>query len=263
MGQILTLHRGRLPAVHTLPTLRWALALAPFLDALGAPPAQSSDYVSAVMKQAPAGWGIFLNNRLGCCTVADSCHQVMLHTANAGSIVIPTDQDCLAAYEAVSGYTPSNPASDRGADENTVCQYMQTTGIAGQKSAGHAYVDPANIEHIKWTVQIFGACRLGIIVDGQMEDQFSSHQPWTTPAAADDPTIGGHDVPVVKYDADYAWVVTWGALQPVAWSLMTQPQFLEEAHCETYPDWVRAGGTAPSGFNLDGLLAKQRLLAYQ
>ena len=244
---------GRRPAVHTSRTMQSALALYRALAPLGAPPAVSDDYVSAVTKQA--AWGVYLNDQLGDCVCADSAHQVMVHTANAGTIVVPSNQDVLALYEAVGGYVPGDASTDRGCDETSMCQYLQATGLAGQKSAGSGMVDPANMDHIRWTVQIFGACRLGIVVDQQMEQQFSSGQPWTTPAAANDPNAGGHDVPVVKYDTEYAYVVTWGGLQPVAWALVAQSAFLDECHCEAWPDFVKAGGTAPNGFSLADLLS--------
>lgn len=257
---MLTFKRGRLAPVHTARTMRSALALFKALDPLGAPPVTSTDYVSAVTKQSPGGWGMFLNDQLGDCVCADSCHSLMLRTANAGAIVIPTDQDCLELYEAVGHYVPGNSSTDQGCDETAMCQYLETTGLCGQKSAGTAMVDPTNLDHIRWTVQIFGACRLGIIVDSQMEEQFGSKQPWTTPAAADDQTAGGHDVPIVQYDAQYAYVVTWGGLQPVAWSLLANSSFLDEAHCELWPDFINATGTTPAGLDLETLLADLQAL---
>jgi hypothetical protein len=112
-------------------------------------------------------------------------------------------------------------------------------------------IDPANLNHIKWAIQLFGACRLGIFVDDGMVDQFQAGQPWTTPPTNPE----GHDVPAVKFDVNYAYVVTWAGLQAVSWSLMANASFLDEAHAEVYPDWVTASGAAPSGFNLTQLLA--------
>jgi hypothetical protein len=250
---------GRKPPVHNRRTMRAALAMARALDALGSPPAASADYVSAVNKQTGGNWGMDGNDALGDCTIADCAHQIMLHTANAGRIVIPSTQDCIAAYSAAAGYDPNaalvngqNP-TDQGADETAICQFMMTTGICGQTSAGTGMVDPTNLDHVRWTVQLFGACRLGIIVGQDFIDAFSAGKSWTAPTT--DPNAGGHDVPVVKYDAECAYVVTWGGLQAVAWELMANSAFLDEAHAEVYPDWVTASGNAPSGFPLAQLLA--------
>ncbi len=241
---------GRLAPRHTLRTMRGALAIAKAYAPLGAPPSISADYVSAVDKSTGGNWGMDGNSRVGDCSIADSAHQIMLHTANAGRIVIPTAAECTALYFHLTG------GPDTGLDETTVCEAMQTIGLAAQKSAGSGMLDPARLDHIRWTVQIFGACRLGIMVDQRFEDEFTAGKPWTRAADPNSPTLGGHDVPVVKYDTEYAWVVTWGRLQAVAWALMADPQFLLEAHCEAWPDFCRAGGTAPSGFDLAGLLAE-------
>lgn len=247
------LRLGRKPAVHNRHTMRAALSLFKALDPLGAPPTVSDNYVSAVLKQSPSGFGMDLNDQLGCCVIADSAHQVMLHTANTGTIVIPTDQDVLTMYEKVGGYVPGDPSTDQGCDETTACQYLQSVGLAGERTSGSAMVDPKNLDHLRWTVQIFGACRLGIIVNDAMMDQFNSHQPWETAAAANDTSSGGHDVPIVSYDATYAYVATWGAVQPVAWSLMANSAFLDEAHAELWPDFISANGATPAGFNLSQL----------
>ncbi len=244
---------GRRPPVHNRRTLRGALAMARALDALGSPPAASADYVTAVMKQSPAGWGMDLNDSLGDCVCADSAHQVMLHTANAGTIVVPSNDDVLKLYEAVGGYKPGDASTDQGCDETAMCQFLMTTGLCGQTSAGTGMVDPSNLDHIRWAVQLFGACRLGIMVGQDFIDQFTAGKPWEAPTT--DPNAGGHDVPVVKYDDAYAYVVTWGGLQAVSWGLMANGAFLDEAHAEVFPDWVATSGNAPSGFPLAQLLA--------
>jgi hypothetical protein len=228
------------------------------LDPLGPAPAVSNDYVSAVLKQAPAGFGMYLNDKLGCCVAADSCHSLMVRTANSGTIVIPTDDDCLAIYETVGGYIPSDPSTDQGCDETAMCQYLETTGLCGQKASGTAMVDPANLDHLKWTVQLFGTCRLGITVTDDMQTAFGNGQPWDAFTGKVD---GGHDVPIIKFDAQYAYVVTWGALQPVSWSLLAQSQFLQEAHAELWPDFIASTGSAPNGFDLASLQADLKAVA--
>jgi hypothetical protein len=249
---------GRRAALHTRRTMVSALALQRALAPLGAPPGVSDDYVAAVDKVTGGDWGMCLNDSLGDCVIADSAHQVMLHTANGGGIVTPSDQDCLAMYVAVGGYNPNaalvngeNP-TDQGCVEVDACQYLQSTGLCGQKSAGTGSVDPANLDHLRWAVQLFGACRLGITVTQSMMDDTDAGNPWTRASGA---VLGGHDVPIVKYDAQFAYVVTWGKLQAVAWGLVAEQSFLDEAHAEVWPDFVTAAGTAPNGFDLPALLA--------
>src|SRR6185437_3277431 len=243
---------GRLPPVHTRRTMRLALAMHQALASLGAPPASSSDYVSAVMKQSASGWECWWNKALGDCVCEDSGHALMLRTANSGSIVIPTADDILKLYEVVGGYVQGDASTDQGCDETAMCRYLTTTGLCGQKASATGPIDLTQLDHIRWAVQLFGTCRLGIMVTQEQMADFSAGRPWESSTGT---VLGGHDVPVVKYDSQYAYVVTWGKLQPVAWSLMADSSFLEEAHGEVWADWVRAGGTAPNGFDLNGMLA--------
>lgn len=251
---------GRRAPVHTRRTFRLGLAVHRALASLGTPPAVSNDYVSAVMKASPGGWGMYLNNQLGDCVCADSAHQLMLHTANSGSIIIPTDQDVLSLYEAVGGYEPANPSTDQGCDEQSMERYMIATGLCGHKSAATGPIDPTNADHLRWAVQIFGAARLGILVTDAMMEAFSAGRPWESATGS---VEGGHDVPIVKYDADYAYVVTWGKLQPMTWQLVTNPQCTQEAHCSVWPDFVKAGGTSPAGFDLSTMLADAQAIEMQ
>lgn len=237
---------GRKPAHYNRKVFRSAMTLGATLDGLGAPPPESVDWTAAVFQATGGDWGgMHGNDRLGDCTIADTANQILLHTANAGRFTIPSDQDVEAAYYALTG------GADDGCVETDVLSYMQRAGLAGQKIDLWGSVNPANLDHIKWCVQLFGACRLGIFVDAAMIQQFESYQPWTAAAAS---PIGGHDVPVVKYDGDWLYVVTWNRIQRVSAQLLADPKFCEEAHSELWLDWIRQqSGTAPNDFSLDKL----------
>lgn len=255
---------GRRPAVHNRRTMRSAIVMARHLAAIGAPPTQSQDYLTP-LKQALVGvglnggpFGMYLNDSLGDCVCADTAHQVLLRTACAGAgLVVPSDGDVLALYEAVGGYKPQDPSTDQGCDETSMESYLGTTGFCNQKSAGNGMIDPSNLDHVRWGIQLFGGVRLGIVVDQQMESQFESAQPWTTPADPNDPNAGGHDVYAVAYDqaAGTFTVITWGGLAYVTDGLMGNAAFLDETHGSVWPDFITATGSAPNGFDLQQLLS--------
>jgi hypothetical protein len=234
--------------------MRLAIAFHLALATLGKPPLASDDYVTAVTKQSPSGWMCWWNQQLGDCVPEDSGHDLMLRTANAGSILIPTAQDILGIYEAVGGYKPGDASTDQGCDETSMEQFMMSTGLCGHKSSATGPIDPTNLDHLRWAIQIFGGFRSGIWVNQEMESLFASKQPWETPADLNDPNAGGHDMRFVHYDGDYFYGVTWGGLQPVAVPLVQQSAFLQEAHLGVYPDFVRTGGTNPAGFNVQAML---------
>lgn len=265
---------GRRPARYTRASMIRSQIVAMNFALLGPPPASSDDYVSAVDAVTGGDWGIDCNDVCGCCTISDCAHQVMLRTANASKIVIPTPSQVLAMYSAISGYDPSqtdsqgNNPTDTGCDELTVEAWMQKTGLDGHKTDAYANLNPTNLSNLKWTVQLYGCSRLGIACTDSMIDQFNNGQPWEPVAGAQ--VEGGHDVPLVRYITDGGstmyFIVSWGRLQPVTeswltWVLEDGTPVVEEAHIELASDFIRATGVSPSGFDHDQLVAEITNLA--
>ena len=223
--------------------VRKALTMKSAFDMLGAPPSASPDWTAAVRHP----WGMMLNDRLGCCTAADTGHALMLRTANAGSIIIPSDDDILHAYIATSGYDPNYPSTDQGAVESEVCEHNLSAGFLGHKSVMTAPIFTA--DQIKWAVCLSGSVRLGVNLPASSDSQFSAGEPWTV--VPNSLIEGGHDMLAVRYDPQYLYVITWGEVARLTWDWVHA--YLDEAHVELFPDWIRAQGTAPSGLDMQKL----------
>lgn len=239
---------GRRPARRTAHTTHSQTLLAKALAPLGNPPASSTDWTADVLAQAGAGgWRMFLNDQLGCCTASDSGHAVMTATANAGRIVIPTDDQIRALYSATSGYDGA-PATDNGAEEVTVMAYLRTNGLAGVMLRAFGSMNPANLDHLRWAVELFRGVRLGVTLPQSAETQFDAGQPWVPVAGS--PVVGGHDIRLVRYVPGWFRAVTWGG---EAW---VSPEWLsrycDEAHAEW---WADAADPAPAPLD-PGLLAE-------
>lgn len=247
---------GRKPARFTRAALVRSHRIARHLAALGPAPAVSPDWVSPVMRQSAGGWQMDGNDNYGDCVFADCAHQEMLRTANVGKIWVPTVDQVLALYSQCTGFDPNDPSTDNGADELTVIEYLTCNGWLGRRLDGHANLDPTQAEQMKWAVCLFGASRLGVNLPQSAMDQFNKGKIWDY--EGDNAPIGGHDVPLVKYDTQYFYVVTWGRLQAVTpgWMAASYPDgtpYVEEAHAELALDWVNAKGTAPSKLDLKQL----------
>lgn len=250
---------GKLPAIHSARSMRSALALARHIDQLGPAPASSGGYYRAVEAAVggPNGWGMFLNERIGDCTIADRAHKLMLRTANAGQMIVPADTDVLNAYSGLTGYDPSqadaqgNNPTDRGADEISVCKYDRDVGLCGHKSENFASVDWHNADHLKWAIQLFGGVSIGIQVPGYMENQFDLGE--TLHLGPSDALLPeGHDIYFCDYEGDVFEIVTWGRRVQGDLSFL---RCVDECLVELYPDWITAAGTAPSGLDMAGLVA--------
>lgn len=238
----MNLRFGRLPAhpEQTHPRLH----LRDHLTAqLPAPPAQA-DWHTAV-----ASWPMYLNDQIGDCTEAMVGHCIEnASTYGQGTTIEVADSDVLTAYERVSGYDPNKPDSDQGAVLQDVYGDWVKHGVGGHKATVFAQVDHANATELKQAVDLLGAVGLGITVTQDMMDAFNAGQPWST---ATGEQLGGHAVPIVGYDADFVYVVTWAKVQKMTWACYAV--VTEEAWAAVLPEWFSAAGLDPTGLDLYGL----------
>lgn len=247
---------GRLAPLWSPAHMKAAHRMSARIGVLGAPPSQSADFVKPVTAHVGKDWGMLGNDTLGDCTAADGGHTLMLRTANTGHWLEPSEADVVSVYEQYGGYRPGDPSTDQGAQEADVCAFMKSIGLLGHRSQAYApvatgVIDGPACNRIRWAIQLYGSCRLGVNLPNSAQDQFSAGTPW---AISGDLTIeGGHDVPAVKYDQTYLYVVTWGALQAVEWSWLER--FGDEAWAELYPDFLRSTGLSPAGYDQTALLS--------
>lgn len=199
-------------------------------------------------------WGMMLNDNIGDCTVAACGHQIQQWTANAGTQKTPSDASILKAYEAVSGYVPNDPSTDRGADMLNVLKYWRKTGISGDKIGAFASVSPSNFDHIKTAVWTFGSAYLGLAmpVSAQKQDV------WDVPAggATGDGapgSWGGHAVEIAGYGPQGVLIVTWGALKWMTWDFLKT--YGDEAYAIISKDFLQNGKTPNNGLDLAALKA--------
>src|ERR1700722_7448524 len=241
---------GKAVARHDPRTLLLASYLTP---ALPAPPA-SLDISTKV-----SSWGMMANDQLGDCTCAAAGHLIMEWTANAGKqTVTPTDQQIIAAYSAITGYSPVTGANDNGANEVDVLNYWRQTGIAGDQIGGYVALEPANHPHVMDSVYMFEGCYIGLQLPKTAQAQTQNNQPWSVPPSGTGGdgapgSWGGHAVPVVAYDTRGVTVVTWGALQIMTWSFWAT--YCDEAYAILSTDYINGNKQAPQGFSLQQLQA--------
>src|SRR5947209_19729012 len=176
------------------------LQLADYLDStVLPPPPPERDWGGKIAADA---WGMMKNDSIGDCTCAAAGHLVQDCTANVGSEVTPSDDDILAAYEAVSGYDPATGANDNGAVELDVLNHWRKNGIANRKIEAYAALEPGNLDHVRDSINLFGGCYIGLALPVSAQKQAT----WTVPAGgATGPgapgSWGGHAVMLVAYNS--------------------------------------------------------------
>jgi hypothetical protein len=200
------------------------------------------------------GWGMMLNDKIGCCTISAAGHEIQQWTANASEQFTPPDSAILKAYKAVSGYN-GDPDTDHGAEPGTVLKYWRNTGIAGHTIGAFAAVDPSNSDHIRYALWTFGSVYLGLNLPKSIKGQ----KVWDVPAGGavgdgEPGSLGGHAVEIAGYDKEGVSIMTWGRLQRITWEFLST--YGAEAYAIISKDFLDADGKTPNnGFDAATLKA--------
>jgi hypothetical protein len=108
-------------------------------------------YMTSALPAAPArvdythgieDWGMMLNDRLGCCTIAAVGHAVQTWTANAlGRELTVPDSAIRECYEKWDGYNPADPSTDQGGVELDVLKAWRQQGFDGNSLDAFVAID--------------------------------------------------------------------------------------------------------------------------
>lgn len=206
-------------------------------------------------------WPMLLNDRIGDCTAAGWFHLVQSWTAYAGTEFVPTDQDALDLYEHF-GYNPGTGQGDSGAVEQDVLAFLAQNYVDGHGIVAFAQVNHKNAQEMQQALALFGGLYVGIQCPRSMQEQFNAGQ--VIDVVPGSPVEGGHCIVIVGWNGTNYIAVTWGALVEVT------PAFWEyygdEAWVVVTQDFIESNGEAPTGVNLQGLIAEFQTLglkAYQ
>lgn len=143
------------------------------------------------------------NNSIGDCAVVAAINAVQTRLSRQGNFRPIPDALGPEIYSAVTGYTPLNPATDRGTDPEQLFAWWQVNPIAGHKLRGFTRINPANTNALRNAITGLGAY---LCVELAVEQQGKSK--WTP--AGTPGTWGGHAVWSDDYEANYFQATSWG-----------------------------------------------------
>ena len=217
------------------------LALGDYLTPALPPPPPAADWTKGI-----ASWGMMLNDKLGCCTIAGAAHAVQVWSANAGKMRTLPDATVKKYYEKWDGYVPGKPNTDSGGIELDVLNDWQKHGLAGNQLFAFADPKPANLTQIRQSIALFGGVYIGLALPLTAQTQ----QVWDVApkggAKAKPGSWGGHCVFVPKYDKTGFTCITWGGLKTM--TLAFWKKYCDEAHTLFGKNWLTDKGS-PAGFN--------------
>lgn len=206
--------------------------------------------------ERPINWLMLGNDMVGDCVIAYMLHQVMAWSAvaNAGSPMaasFSTDQ-AIETYSAITGYVPGNDATDQGTDPDTAIAYWRDKGLYGHKAAGMVDLDISNLDALKGALNVFGGIGLSIQVPAYVMDVPAGGS-WSDSGDGDHSIIGYHQVLGIGYGRQGFRVVSWGATYTCNLDFLARN--LQASQAVVSEDWIKQSGQAPSGVDMEGLLA--------
>jgi hypothetical protein len=240
------------------PTHRAKIRLGKYLDIAALPtPPDAVDYSPAATAALAQK---YLNDQLGDCVIAGSCHLRGVTSANAGGpcAIFPQDQ-IIALYSAIGGYN-GTPQSDQGCDELTALGYLSSQGYPdGVRLVGYAGVDATNVAEVRAAVWLFENVVFGVELPDAWMSPSPSASGFVWDVAGDPDPNNGHCVVGVGYTEQGVLISTWGMIGLLTWAAVAKyavPAAGGELHVALSPDSVtRATGRAPAGFDLPTLQA--------
>ena len=212
-------------------------------------------------------WPVYLNDRIGDCTIAAIAHSFTAEAVTAGKPqVLFDDSEITRAYSAVSGYDPATGASDDGAQMQDVLALMRQNGLTDTHGNVHtvsAYAAlgrPSSPQLLSQCLKTFGSVYVGIDCPQSAEDEFGNG-PWTYVPGS--PILGGHAISLHRRQPYGSKIgvfgfSTWGALQPVTIPFLAH--YVSEAWIFITDDWIEANGSTMDGVSLAQLESDMRFV---
>jgi hypothetical protein len=164
-------------------------------------------------------WGMDGNDSYGDCGVAGNNHGEMCVDVDTKTSLLP-----LTSAQIVQYYLTYTGGQDNGVVLADFLAYVKKTGWFGRKLAAYAPVSITDYKTLQFAINAYGYAYTGIAVTDLMMNAFQEGQPWTAADFQNGSVEGGHCIPLVGYDSEYLYCVTWGGVQPIqysAWHLMS------------------------------------------
>jgi hypothetical protein len=156
-------------------------------------------------------WGMDGNDAYGDCGVAGINHGYMAVDAILNyPEASPSDDDIVQYYLTYTG------GEDTGVVLADFLGYVKQQGFFGHAIKAYAPVNVHDVPTLTFAIDAFDFAYTGIVVTQAMQEAYANGQPWTL-EDLDSPVDGGHCVPLVGYDSNYLYCITWGKVQPIAY----------------------------------------------
>jgi len=232
---------GRLPYRHDARTVR----LVDYTTAALPPPPPSRLWQTPVRH-----WGMAGNDEYGDCVFATAAHAILSWRANASQNAAPIADRAVIQLARRWGGLDGYNILDRN-------KRWRKEEMWANRLGGFAGLVPENIDLVKSVINEFGVADVGL----NLPDAWLTEDDWihgVGPRYRPNRN-NGHSVPLVGYDAEWLYAVSWDAIHRI--EIRAFPPACDEAYALFDRGWLMAGGSAPPGFDVGRLEADIAALA--
>ena len=219
----------------------------------------------------PNGWeftvpqaemSVLGNDQYSCCVPAGAYGLAQIHSnnANPSDPIVPTTEQVLDFYTALTGFDPNDPSTDQGAVLTDALTYWQKTGFevttrSGKtrlsQIVGWAALDISSFALMRWAAYTFGGSYLGINCPQQCVDNTDN---WDFAPGL--PIVGGHCIDQPGEGSMGGKMRSWGLWIPA--SKVFMGAYIDEGYIVIDKDWLSSQNVSPSGLDLNALLAAMK-----
>jgi hypothetical protein len=179
-------------------------------------------------------WGMDGNDSYGDCGVAGVNHAFMAAAASTGVLsaeVWPSDEEVVSYYLTYTG------GQDNGVVLADFLSYVKSTQFFGHFVQAYAPIAVHDVPTLQYAIYAYTSAYTGINVTAAMQAAFQAGKAWTLGDVLS-PVVGGHCVPLVGYDSDHLYCVTWGGVQAISYSAW---HFISDEAWAVIPGEFKAG----------------------
>jgi len=160
-------------------------------------------------------WDMDGNDTYGDCGVAGIKHGFQAAAADSGQ----HDRN-VTDKQVVDYYLKYTGGQDEGVVLSDFLAYVKKNSFYGKNVRAYAPVKVHDIPTLQFAIDAYDFAYTGIAVTQAMMNAFDNGQPWDMSHVGGQ-VEGGHCIPLVGYDSNWLYAVTWGAIQKIAYSAWT------------------------------------------
>lgn len=185
-------------------------------------------------------WGIMGNDNYGNCTIVTPAHAILAWAANESGDLRRIADSAVIELSREMGALDGYNILDR-------LNWWRKKGMWANRLWAYAQINPADESTMRTAINNFGCADIAL----SLPLAWQGADVWDTGYGRTyrPNSWGGHSVPIVGYDTNFLYVVTWGYIQTMTWQALAY--YSDEAYALINPSWLAGGdATTPSGFDL-------------